>query len=119
MSVFEITERVGVRGNLPPLSNEPNKTKREFNLQNPFKLDLDALSLYQKQKHVLEEVEKRRNCEMIRRIMETKELRTLGAERIKQKARDEKFGMFKHFKVLEEKERIDTGVGRLFDCLDG
>jgi hypothetical protein len=117
-SVFEITERVELGGKSLPQLNLPFRAKQAFDPLNPFKLDLEALSKYQKQKHVLEEKEKRRNLEMIRRTMETKELRTIGAERIKQETRDEKFGMFKHFKVLDEKERVDSGGYQLFECLD-
>lgn len=114
LSVTQAAERVKFAENLPspPSSSSlmgQSKTKDSFNHQNPFNLDLNALSKYQKQKYYAEEIERRRNYQIIRRTMETKELKSEGVERIKQAARDEKFQLPTLFKVGETIENIETG----------
>lgn len=105
LSILEAAEQVKFAENLPmPSNSHPNKqekTKEIFNHQNPFNLDLKASSDDEKQKHNAEEVERRRNYEIIRRTMETKALKTEGAERIKQRARDEKFKLPIFFNVCD------------------
>lgn len=120
--VAETVKRVKFAENLPTptLSPVPSETKRTFNHQNPFNLDLNALSAYQKQKHNVEEMERRKNYQIIRRTMETKALKEEGPERFKQETREEKF---KHefFKVVETNEDekssefLDGVVCKLWD----
>lgn len=115
LSVLSAAERVKLVENLPcepstsSSSSSESGTKAHFNHQNPFNLDLDALSEYQKQKHNAEEKEGRRNYQIIRRTMETKALKTDGAERIVQEARNEKFKLPEFFKVSEESGAAETG----------
>lgn len=114
LSVLEAAERAKFAENLPFMTSsssltEQNKTKDSFNHQNPFNLDLNVLSEYQKQKCNAEEIEKRRNYQIIRRTMETKELKTDGVERIKQAARDKKFRLPTFFKVVETFENVEAG----------
>lgn len=101
-NVFEHAERIKFAENLPPSpSIEGAKTNKTsfFNHKNPFNLDLSGMSEYQRQKSAAEDVERRKNYQIIRRTMETKKLRTEGRERIKQQERDEKLGLPKLFKV--------------------
>lgn len=113
LSAIEATERVKFAENLPTQSSfsltKQSKTKDSFNHQNPFNLDLNALSEYQKQKYNAEETERRRNYQIIRRTMETKELKTKGVERIKQETRDEKYKLPTFFKVFETIENVEIG----------
>lgn len=114
-SVSEAVERIKLAENLPspstPSSSEhTDGTKEAFNHQNPFKLDLQALSDYQKQKHNAEENQRRRNYQIIRRTMETKALKTEGVEEIKQELRNEKFRLPAFFKVVETSE-VEEGGG--------
>lgn len=107
--VLEAAERVKFAENLPTSSPAPPKDpvqdiKSSFDHQNPFNLDFDALSEYQKQKHNAEEGERRRNYQIIRRTMETKALKTVGAERIKQQERDDKFKLPAFFNILPDSE---------------
>lgn len=112
-NVFEHAERVKFADNLPPspsssstlLTNnskgEKTNKKKIFNHQNPFNLDLSGLSEYQRQKNAAEDVERRKNYQIIRRTMETKKLKTEGKEKIKQQERDEKFQLPELFKVCD------------------
>lgn len=112
-TMVEASERVKFVENLPASSESaPNveaKTKKAFDHRNPFSLDLDALSEYQKQKHTAEELEKRKNYQIIRRTMETKALKTVGAEKIEQDIRNEKFGLPEFFNVCKSNEDVKTG----------
>lgn len=124
-NITEHVERVKFVENLPPSStsssllSHENNTKKNFNHQNPFNLDLSGLSEYQRQKSAADDVEKRKNFQSIRRTMETKLLKTEGKERIKQQERDEKFGFPKLFNVCndsgseQEKKELETGEKRL------
>lgn len=108
--VLEVTERVKFAENLATSSAAPpeertQETKSSFDHQNPFNLDFNALSEYQKQKHNAEEGERRRNYQIIRRTMETKALKTDGAGRIKQNQRHEKFKLPAFFNIS-----ADSGV---------
>jgi hypothetical protein len=111
LDVLGAAERVKFAENLPTpsLTPVPSETKEIYNHRNPFNLDLNALSAYQKQKHNAEEMEKRRNYQIIRRTMETKALKTEGVERIKQEARNEKFKLPAFFKVIETNENVESG----------
>lgn len=112
LSLLEATERTKLAENLPceqSTSSEQTETKASFNHQNPFNLDLNALSEYQKQKHNAEEQERRRNYQIIRRTMETKALRTEGADRIVQAARNEKFKLPPFFKVSTTDGAVEAG----------
>lgn len=114
LSVSEAVERIKLAENLPspstPSSSEhTDGTKEAFNHQNPFKLDLQALSDYQKQKHNAEENQRRRNYQIIRRTMETKALKTEGVEEIKQELRNEKFRLPAFFKVVETSDIEERG----------
>lgn len=110
LSVLEAAEKVKFVENLPSTVSLDvlSETKDSFNHENPFNLDLNALSEYQKQKNYSEEAERRRNYQIIRRTMETKALKTEGIERLKQEARDEKFKLPKFFKVVKERA-AETG----------
>ena len=110
--LFEATERVKFAENLPTPSTplvETKTTKDLFDHQNPFTLDLNALTEYQKQKHNAEEMERRRNYQIIRRTMETKALKTEGAERIKDEARKEKFKLPAFFNISEAYGNVEAG----------
>ena len=115
VEIVETAERVKFAENLPTptLTPVPSETKETFNHKNPFNLDLNALSAYQKQKHNAEKMERRRNYQIIRRTMETKALKTEGAERIKQEARDERFKLPEFFQVLET-NKIKSGKLKTF-----
>lgn len=108
-SALEVAQRVKFAENLPTTSQsnqaekQPN-TKEIFNHRNPFNLNLNALSDYEQQKYNAEEVERRRNYQIIRRTMETKALKTEGTERMKQEARDEKFKLPMFFNVCDSDE---------------
>lgn len=106
LNVESATRRVKFVENLPTpsLTPVPSKTKDTFNHQNPFNLDLNALSVYQKQKHNADEMGIRRNYQIIRRTMETKALLTEGVDRIKQEARDKKFSVPELFNAIEDDE---------------
>ena len=113
MSFDEVAETVKLAENLPSLPSqslkEQTSTKDPFNHKNPFKLDLHALSEYQKQKYNAQETERRRNYQIIRRTMETKALKTEGVERLQQEIRDKKFQLPTFFKVLETDENVQAG----------
>lgn len=113
LSVLAAAERAKLAENLPSPSSsslkEQTKTKDSFKHQNPFNLDLNALSEYQKQKYNAEEMERRRNYQIIRRTMETKELQTEGVLRIKQAARDKKYRLPSLFKVSPTLENDGAG----------
>lgn len=117
LSVLKATEKVKFAENLPTYTStstlEQTETKDLFNHQNPFNLDLNALSEYQKQKHNAEEIKRRRNYQIIRRTMETKALTTEGAEKIMQETRNEKFKLPSLFKVLEIDEADGSGEWKL------
>lgn len=108
-NVYEHAERVKFVDNLPQsasssstisLQNDEEANKKILlNHQNPFNLDLSGLSEYQRQKSAAEDVERRKNYQIIRRTMETKKLKTEGKERIKQQERDKKLGLPKLFKI--------------------
>lgn len=116
LSLLETTETVKFAENLQSFAStslaEQKSTKDLFNNKNPFNLDLNALSEYQKQKYNAEETEKRRNYQIIRRTMETKALKTEGVERLKQEIRDEKFQLPTFFKVFEADEDVEAGDER-------
>lgn len=117
LSMVDAVETVKLAENLPSLPSksltEEKSTKDSFNHENPFNLDLNALSEYQKQKYNAEESERRRNYQIIRRTMETKALKTEGVERLKQEIRDEKYQLPKFFKVFESNENIEAGDERV------
>lgn len=107
--VLEVAERVKFAENLPTSSAAPpeertQETKSSFDHRNPFNLDFNALSEYQKQKHNAEEGERRRNYQIIRRTMETKALKTDGAGRIKEKEREQKFKLPAFFNIAPDSE---------------
>lgn len=107
LRIHEHVEKVRIAENLPIKDDsfsqhDTNHRMKSFNHENPFNLDLNALSEYQKQKSNAEDIQRRRNYQIIRRIMETKELKTEGAERIKQEERDAKFCLPAFFKISHE-----------------
>lgn len=113
LSALAAAERVKFAENLPSkhasTRRGKSETKASFNHQNPFNLDLKALSEYQRQKHNAEETERRRNYQIIRRTMETKALKTEGVERILQDERNGKFQLPAFFKVIESNEDVREG----------
>lgn len=103
MSVAEHVEKVKIVKNLPISDESPVvRTMKSFKHENPFNLDLNALSEYQKQRSNAEDAQRRRNSQIVRRIMETKKLKTEGAERIKQEERNEKFGLPAFFRISHD-----------------
>lgn len=108
LTFAEAAETVKLAENLPSSSSstqtveERDENEDNFSHENPFNLDLSALSVYQKQRNDAEETEIRRNYQMIRRTMETKALKTEGVERMKQEERDEKFKLPKFLNVNED-----------------
>lgn len=88
-----------MRGKFATNLNDEQTQMNSLNHQNPFNLNFDPLSERQKQKHSMEEAQRRRNYQIIRRTMETKELKTRGIERIKQENRDEKFKLPPFLKI--------------------
>lgn len=114
-NMLEHVERVKFVENLPPspAASLKHKTQKSFNHENPFDLDLSGFSEYQRQKSLADDVNRRKNYQIIRRTMETKKLQTEGRERIMQQERDEKFGLPKLFKVCERKSvRVDVETGK-------
>lgn len=114
LTFLEAVETVKLAENLPSPSftqsaSEQTGTLDNFNYENPFNLDLSALSEYQKQKQNVEETERRRNYQMIRRTMETKALKTEGVERLKQEERNEKFKLPEFFNVDEKEKTMVLG----------
>lgn len=108
MSVDEHVEKVKIAENLPISDESPVvRTMKSFKHENPFNLDLNALSEYQKQRSNAEDAQRRRNSQIVRRIMETKKLKTEGAERIKQEERNEKFGLPAFFRISHDDENDD------------
>lgn len=116
LTFLEAAETVKLAENLPSSSStqafEQTETIDNFNNENPFNLDLSALSEYQKQKKNVEETERRRNYQMIRRTMETKALKTEGVEKFKQEERNEKFKLPEFF-IVDEKEKTAMDLGEL------
>jgi len=116
MSVDEHVEKVKIADNLP-ISDESSirhgiDTMKSFKHENPFNLDLNALSEYQKQRSNAEDAQRRRNSQIIRRTMETKKLKTEGAERIKQEERNEKFRLPAFFRISHDDDEtmvVETG----------
>lgn len=112
LDVEGAARRVKFVENLPTPSLTPvsSETKETFNHQNPFNLDLNALSVYQKQKHNTDEMEKRRNYQIIRRTMETKALLDEQPDKVEQEIRDKKFGVPELFNVIEDDEIGDERI---------
>jgi hypothetical protein len=92
----------------PTFSPVPSKTKETFNHQNPFNLDLNALSAYQKQKHNAGKIERRGIYQIIQRTMATKALETEGAEHSRVSG-GRTFKMLKFFKVPKRKRKCQVG----------
>lgn len=99
-STHKHVERVKFAENLEEIEIISSESKR-FNNENPLNLDLSALNEYQKQKSDAEDVERRRNFQMIRRTMETMKLKSVGAEEIMQEERDAKFKLPAFFNIAE------------------
>ncbi|CRK92367.1 CLUMA_CG005955, isoform A [Clunio marinus] len=105
MKISDAIENVKYAENLlvsSPMTDEDN-TRNVYNHQNPFNLDMDALSEFHNQSHQTKEIERRRNFQIIRRTMETKALTTVGAEKLMQESRNERFQLPQFFKVVDEK----------------
>ncbi|KAL7024344.1 hypothetical protein ACKWTF_013001 [Chironomus riparius] len=111
MSVDEHVEKVKITENLPITDEASIKrhgidTIKSFKHENPFNLDFNALSEYQKQRSNAEDAQRRRNSQIVRRTMETKKLKTEGAERIKQDERNEKFGLPAFFRISHDDDEM-------------
>lgn len=105
---LEVTERIKFAENLSSASSEAscNKTMSQLNHQNPFNLDLKALSKHQQQRSDADEMRRRKNYQTLRRTMETKSLKTDGVERITNQIRNEKFKMPDFFKFSETSREV-------------
>ncbi|KAG5671725.1 hypothetical protein PVAND_001905 [Polypedilum vanderplanki] len=117
LSIQKHVERVKFAENLPKIENVLSTQKtREFNHENPYNLDFAALNDYQQQKSDFENFEKQRRSEIIRRIMETKRLKTKGADEILQEERDKIFGLPAFFDIVEREtimKKIDEDEAEL------
>lgn len=119
-SMHENIERTRLAENLPIETSDAcgSDIMKSFKHKNPFNLDLKMLSEYQKQRCFAQNIQRRRQYQILKRTMETLKLRTEGEERIKQEERDIKFGLPAFCKVIhssdEEKESGDVDFTHLF-----
>jgi hypothetical protein len=104
-SIFEIIKNVQNPPKMEKVSSKDDETKGKFNHQNPFNLDLNALSVYQEKKNEIERREKQKHYHIIRRQMQTKALE----ERVIQDMRNEKFSLPKFFQIQTTNEDKQNG----------
>ena len=70
-----------------------------INQCNPFNMDLDAVSKYQKETKIAKTILERREYQIIKRTMDTKALKSVGIEKLKHENRQEKYKLPELFKI--------------------
>lgn len=108
-SINSIVAQVACSGNTSSRESaqgqRTDETKAKFNRQNPFNLDLNALSEYQRRKHEREKLENLEHYQTIASKMKTKALE----KKMLQAMRNEKFQLPKLFR-LDDGELNELGV---------